>query len=318
MSVLRGNLLGCLWTVVLCATANAAVTVPIALLPGSTTTNAFGINDDNVIAGSFIDQNGAEHGFVGPVNGTYTTFDAGPGGTQARGLNNDGYIVGFSNSQIGDSTNQPNFERLPNGKILTVSWGTGALFGQTYGIANDSNKFVGARWDQHASHLFPYQGQHGDWDRDIGLQAPYETAAAYGINTHGDIVGGYSFPPAHGYIARRDKFAIVDYPGETEGTTRLSGTNDRGHAVGQWFDADGNMHSFLLHIASSAFIDIKVRGAKNVAAWGINNEGAVAVTTDIGAFIWCKKASSCPAGGTRVDAAEHVPPASVRTMTGGR
>jgi hypothetical protein len=318
MSILRSNLLGCLSAIVLCTAATAATVVPVAPVPGSTATNVFGINDSNVIAGSFIDGSGVEHGFFGPANGTYTTLDAGSGGTQARGINNDGYIVGFSNSQDGDSSSQPNFERLPDGTMQTVQISGQPVDGQANGIANGTNKFVGGRWAHLQQHLVAYLGSSGHWHRDINVQALHESTEANGINTHDDIVGDYTFPPTHGFIENRSHFAIVDYPGDTEGTTSLNGINDRGHAVGQWLDTSGNWHSFLFDKHTATFTDIKVKGAASVQAWGINTAGAVSVTTDIGSFIWCKKASSCPAGGTPVEAPQRISPASVRTVAAGR
>jgi hypothetical protein len=98
---------------------------------------------------------------------------------------------------------------------------------------------------------------------------------------------------------------LVDYPsGAAEGTA-MEGINDSGQAVGQWVDSAGNTHSFLLDIASSTFTDILVPGATSVFAWNINNHGGVAVSSDAGSFVWCKKAAQCPGGGAAVAAPEH-------------
>ena len=43
-----------------------------------------------------------------------------------------------------------------------------------------------------------------------------------------------------------------------------------------------------------------------VRAWGINSAGAVAVTSDVGSFIWCLNDTSCPSSGAiKTDAAVH-------------
>ena len=63
--------------------ASAAVLIPVPAVPNSTATTLFGINDDNVIAGSFIGSNDRiEHSFFGSLDGNYTTFDVGTGGSE--------------------------------------------------------------------------------------------------------------------------------------------------------------------------------------------------------------------------------------------
>lgn len=62
--------------------------------PGAARTTATGINDSGEIVGSFIDSQGAAHGFV-DINGVFTVLDF-PGAvdTQLTGVNNLGEIVG--------------------------------------------------------------------------------------------------------------------------------------------------------------------------------------------------------------------------------
>ena len=77
--------------------ANAATLVTVTPPDGAAATTVFGINNHGVIAGSYVDANGVEHGFFGPLNGTYTTFDLGgtATGTEPRALNDGGDITGF-------------------------------------------------------------------------------------------------------------------------------------------------------------------------------------------------------------------------------
>src|SRR5215469_6008230 len=91
--------------------------VPVA---NSQTTNVFGVSDTSpsgVITGSWTDANAVEHGYVGPVGGSaYVTFDDpnSPGrGTEPRGINDNGYVTGFSNSQNGSLSGDIPFERDP-------------------------------------------------------------------------------------------------------------------------------------------------------------------------------------------------------------
>ena len=62
--------------------------------PGSTSTQALGINTSGEIVGTFGDASGGFHGFL-ISNGTFTTIDV-PGATvtQALGINTSGEIVG--------------------------------------------------------------------------------------------------------------------------------------------------------------------------------------------------------------------------------
>src|SRR5215472_2235878 len=76
--------------------ASAAMLVPVPSVPDSTTTTVFAINNNDVIAGSYIGaSDGAEHSFFGPL-GNYTSFDVGSGGSEARGINDKGLIAGFA------------------------------------------------------------------------------------------------------------------------------------------------------------------------------------------------------------------------------
>ena len=66
-------------------------------VPGSTYTEAFGINDAGQVVGAYKDIIGRFHGFLFDVDGTYTTFDPpGSGFTRATGINNSGQIVGYA------------------------------------------------------------------------------------------------------------------------------------------------------------------------------------------------------------------------------
>ena len=74
------------------SSASAGVLVPVPSVPNSSSTTVFAINDKDVIAGSYIGASDEiEHSFFGPL-GSYTSFDAGTGGSEARGINNRGQI----------------------------------------------------------------------------------------------------------------------------------------------------------------------------------------------------------------------------------
>jgi hypothetical protein len=302
MFALRRVLLGSVAAVAVSLSAQAAVLVPVPAAPNSTVTTVFGINDQYQIAGSYIGKDdGIEHGFSGALDGNYISFDAGDGGTEARAIANNGDIVGFTNSQSGVTSDQPVFEMFDNGNIRIVD----GIFGRAQGIENTKGRFAGTRWDFNNHQAVAFIGKRGTYRHDVRIPEVHQASEANGINSAGVVVGDYFRPPTHGFIGSGNKLQTVDYPSDRAAGTALEGINDNGQAVGQWVDSAGNTHSFLLDIASNTFTDIDVSGAANVYAWNINSAGAAAVSSDVGSFVWCKKARQCPAGGAAIAAPEH-------------
>src|SRR5215472_16769054 len=95
MRALQKLLLGLL---ALPAASQAATLVPVTPPAGAVQTIVFGINQRGVIAGAWIDSSSVSHGFFGPLNETYTSFDYGGSstGTVPRALDDAGNIVGFA------------------------------------------------------------------------------------------------------------------------------------------------------------------------------------------------------------------------------
>src|ERR1700688_3084756 len=134
MRVFRSAAAGILGIAAAALPAAAAILVPVPSVPNSSLTTVFAINDNNVVAGSYIGSNdGVEHSFFGPF-GNYTSFDAGTGSSEARGINDKGLITGFSNSQSGNTATEPAFERKINGRIVNVMMSGQQLYGQPQGI----------------------------------------------------------------------------------------------------------------------------------------------------------------------------------------
>ena len=100
--------------------------------------------------------------FFGTLDGNYTSFDAGDGGSEARGINNAGYIVGYSNSQNGTTADQPIFERKPGGKLVTIP----GVFGRAQGIDNAKNRFAGTRWDFGSHEAVAFLGHRGAYKHE--------------------------------------------------------------------------------------------------------------------------------------------------------
>jgi hypothetical protein len=72
--------------------------------------------------------------------------------------------------------------------------------------------------------------------------------------------------------AQSEAFATIDYPGAR--VTWAWQNNNRGDIVGQFTDAGGSTHGFLLR--KGAFVPIDVPGAVRTVAQGINDQGDIA------------------------------------------
>lgn len=309
MFVLHKAVPACLVTIATAlaiAPVHAAVVVPVPAAPNSSLTTVFAINDNNTIAGSYVGSgDGIEHSFFGTLDGDYTSFDAGSGGSEARGISNKGIITGFSNSQHGTTADEPIFERLANGKVLNVERAGQQIFGLAQQI-NSVGKFAGYLWNFQNHQTEGFLGKKGKWVSSIDIPAVHQFAGGLGINDSNTVVGYYFTPPFHGYVLSGKTLTTIDYPGKKATATMLESINNNGQIAGQWVDAESNQHSFMLDLASGTFTDIKIKGAHSVRAWAINSAGAVAVSSDIGSFIWCAKKSACPKGGSEVGAPVHV------------
>jgi hypothetical protein len=313
MRVLKTLLLGCLGAAALVSSAAAITLVPVPDVPNSKKTTVFGINDSNVVAGSFIGQDKVEHAFFGTLDGNYTIFDAGAGGSEARGINNAGFVVGFFDSQGGSTSDQTIFVRKPGGKLLTAT----DFAGRAQSI-NNSNQIVGSYWDFIDFEAVAFVGHNTKYKHDVHIPAEHQASQGEGISDKGDVVGSFFQPPTHGYIAKGNDLTVVDYPSAKSIGTSLEGINSNGLVAGQWFDRKSRPHSFLLNAVTGTFTDIEVAGAKKISAWNLNNLGAVPVSTDIGSFIWCLNDSACPAGGKAVKVAVHLAAKPFPHLTCGR
>jgi len=279
----------------------AATLVPVAPYPGSTTTQVFAINDHNVISGEYTMGDGIEHGFFGPLGGPYTSFDY-PGtaiGTEARSINNMGVIVGFA-PDTGFNMG-PEFFRKPDGTLVTIEKNHVPVIGIAQGVNKQKFSVGDYVTNPDPLALNGYEAKAGVYQHDLTPDVDATRLAPRGINNNNAIAGWYtdSSHLQHGFILTAGGTQIID--ADTSGTTTLEGLNDNGIASGAVLDDEENFHAFALDTATSAVTWIDVPGATNVQAWGINKRGYVALSSDIGSYIYCPfKASRCPAGGTEV------------------
>jgi hypothetical protein len=283
-----------------------AMFVPIVPVPNSTSTNVFGITDSNIVTGSWLDASGVEHGYVGPLSGSdYTTFDDPTPGTEPRGINDGGYIAGFGNSQNGSTSEFIPFVRSPGGTITTVTKKRKALNYLVQGISSSTNVFAGATFiRKQMVEASTGNAATATFRAPVKLSIRNTGAAARAIDNNGDIVGWYydANGVQNGFLIPAGGTPVtVDDPATDETSTVLEGINDRGVATGYWTDTSGVLHGFTYDIATAKFTPINVPNSVSfVQAWGINNEGLVAIGSDAGYFIYCPSKKVCPKGAARV------------------
>jgi hypothetical protein len=276
--------------------------IPIVPVPNSASTNVFGINDNNIITGSWLDASGVEHGYVGPLSGTkYKTFDdpKSPGpGTEPRAINNNGYITGFSNSSSGAIGSYVPFERDPKGNMTEITK-NGSLLNYLAQGLNTNNEFAASYVNQSLT-VVGYLGENGQYKKAVKLSGINNTGVGpRGVNSRGDIVGWYydASGVQHGFLLSGGTATKIDYPGKNVASTLLEGINDNNIITGYWSDTSGILHGFFYQRKKQTFRNINVAGSTSfVQVWGVSNSGLIAVGSDAGYFIYCPAGVTCPGG----------------------
>src|SRR5690348_14234615 len=97
----------------------AGTFIPLPMYPGSVSTTVEDISNTNVVVGQYINSDGTTHGFVGPIDGSYTSFDAPAGSTNPGYISDDGYITGWG-GPTGDHIFGDAFLRKPDGTIIPI------------------------------------------------------------------------------------------------------------------------------------------------------------------------------------------------------
>lgn len=278
--------------------------VPVIPFPGAATTSVFGIaDDDNTIAGSYVDQDGISHGFYGTLDGTYTSFDfPGADSTQARAIDPSGTIItGFSNI-TGTHCDFVEWEYdLGAGKIKQIKMDGVAMNGIVQG-SNKTGLFAGDYCDSNGV-------IHGSVNRNFkvksevttGISSPYTGERA--VNRAGVVAGFYVDDSTFlqlGTLVDNGTTSVVTYPDGSESYTVFEGINDKNNSDGQWGDNGGIVHSFAYNTKHGNFTLIDDPFAASFTqAWGMNNSGLIAVTSDAGPYIYCPNKRVCPNTGLK-------------------
>jgi len=280
---------------------HAATLVTVTPPDGAVATIVFGINKHSVITGSYVDASGVEHGFFGPLNGTYTTFDYGGTsiGTEPRALNDDSDITGFAadpSFAVGTE-----FLREADGTVLTFAKDGAPLDGVAQGITKKRETSTGDYIDPNTGIRTGYLANEGAYRSDVDLGLTVTRTSPRSLNKHGTLAGFYvdSGGAEHGFIMKHNVVQVID--ADASGTTALEGINKKELVSGQVTDTSGNPHSFIYDNATGEFTTIEIPdGSVLQQAWGINDQGQIAVSTDVASYIYCTRDVHCPDGGTQI------------------
>ncbi len=231
--------------------------------PGSAYSFAFGLNNNSVVVGSFVDANSAYEGYV-YEGGTYKAivFPGSVAFTQASGINDLNTVVG---EFVGSDHLTHGYLLTPAGKFTQYDVAAGAST-YIYRINNAGN-FVG---------FTSFQGQTVMGFVNIGgtvtkftFQGDY--TFAYAINSKNDTVGDFITPPptsiTHGfYRDAAGTMTQIDYPGALE--TVCLGINDLGEITGYYLDTNNVAHGFITKNGR-----FRTTSLPDIA--GINNKGTL-------------------------------------------
>jgi len=247
---------------------------PLQLLaldfPSAKATVAYGINADGDVVGTYVDQNGANHGFR-LTAGQYMSIDpAGSLFTEARGINAKGDIVG---DYVASDGKLHGFFLGPDGfKDISVS---GHLNTIPVKISPEG-VIVGCYHDTDT------MGTMHGWVRTEDGLTVYPTPASMnnGITPRGDVAGFYTdlmTMQTHGYIVSEGATTQVDFPGSS--ATRVWDLNPRREAVGFYVDPTTHVPRGFRY-RRGQFTPIDVASAKSTQPFGINPEGDI-----VGAYV---------------------------------
>jgi hypothetical protein len=230
-----------------------------------------GINDEGLVAGTWLAAGGSEVGFIRFPGGHISTPNVDPndntGVTVLRAINDEGVIAGFYGA------NASNGFLLTEGRFRTVDF-PGAASTALRGINNlgdlsGTYSIVDLNADEFGF-IIPHRGPA------ISFKLPDPTATGIvvgGINDLRQLVGYYTDAASTlvGFLRQpTGQFVSVIVPGAV--STQVFGINDCGIVVGFYGDGStahgfygrpGNLHSFDLP------------GAAATSAQGINNEGRI-------------------------------------------
>ena len=207
----------------------------------------------------------------------FTSFN-GPGnnggGTTVNGINNNGYVVGFSSDNPAAPTLFTNFIRNPNGSFTTL-----AIGGDPLAMANGINNSLTVVGGLSNGRAFTLVG-----GLLLPLSAVNSTTAsqtAFGVSDQGLIVGQFvdnATGTTPGYLLQNGAYTVLN-PLSNGIITNAQGVNNSGLVAG-FASTDGvHQHGFLFNSVSNNFTFVSDPNVPNLVLTqflGINDQGIVA------------------------------------------
>jgi hypothetical protein len=253
---------------------------------GASNVQALGLNDNDLVVGSYVDSTGNTDGFVFNVaTGAYTTvIDPNANGTTVvNGINDQGQLAGFYVDSAGHTDGM-----LATPPAPTLAWNFVSrfnphdhTFNQLLAI-NNAGTIAGYYGSGAAGH--PNKGYTsvlsgtGSTYTNENFPTSAQTQVT-GINNAGTTVGFWANSAGEnfGFVDQNGSFTSVIDPleGTATITQQLLGINDLGKAAGFYNDAAGNAHGFIYNIANNSFTPVNVAGATSVTATDINDSGQI-------------------------------------------
>jgi len=245
-------------------------------VPCAISTSAVSIDNAGIITGSWLDENGAEHGFIRATNGAFTAFDV-PGATATIpvSLNGNATVVGVYEDANG---NYSGFTRSSNQTITTFEI-NGYPNSGTYPTAiNSKLGITGSYQTGNTSHGFVISPG--------GTVATFDPAGSKltnpaGIDNGGEIAGDYADDSFvyHGFFrSRNGRMKAFDPAGSAD--TFVFSINREGAIVGRYADAGGVNHAYIRSPNGSFVVfeapDAGKHDGQGTVAASINRSGETA------------------------------------------
>ena len=272
----------CLWGLTIAQAASADELIFVPPVTGAGLMMALGINDSNVITGYYFDSAGKEHGFVGTIDGQYTSFDSNDGSEIVPlAIDNNGEISGYTTTSVQAPCASIPFLRSPGGNITTVMKGKKTMIGLAAGFGR-GGEFVGSYCDKNGTAL-GYIGRNGKYKSTLTLGDEPMVTLAYAINKDMDIAGAeLNQFGENGFLLLGGVFQQIFYPNST--FTMLTGLNDNGLAAGTARTQPQGTLSFVLDTKTGDFKTIPISG---FSSGSINSKGFVVLTDSVNNLVYC-------------------------------
>jgi hypothetical protein len=221
--------------------------------PGSFGTNVYGISNNGLVSGTYLDAAGYYHGFVmcishrnGHASGQYLASSFNPG--CPRSAWQEGTLVTVDHPGSLDT-------------LLGPANSSGVI------IANYDNLITG-------SAAF-YDVRSGTWHPLPDIPGTFFNTGN-GINNAGTVTGSAydaNFNNALGWVWDGSAYSFFSAPGATGAGTYSSGINSRGQIVGDFEDSSGVRHGFFREGIGLTIIDVP--GARDTVTLSINTQGEI-------------------------------------------